>query len=40
MLESWDIDNSDVTAQNDEIESEADDFIDFTQINPFSENNP
>ena len=40
IQESYDIDNTDPTAQNDEIEAEADDFIDFTQINPFSENAP
>lgn len=37
MLESWDIDNSDQTFQNDEIESFADDFIDFSERDPFSE---
>jgi hypothetical protein len=38
--ETYDIDNNDPTAQNDEFEQSADTFIDFTQINPFSENNP
>jgi hypothetical protein len=40
IQEAYDIDVNDPTAQNDEIEAEADDFIDFTQINPFSENAP
>lgn len=40
IIEEWDIDNFDTTSQNDEIEALSDDFIDFTQINPFSENNP
>jgi hypothetical protein len=37
MLESWDIDTSDATFQNDEIETYADNFIDFSELNPFSE---
>lgn len=40
ILEEWDINNADLVAQNDELESAADDFIDFTQINPFGETNP
>ena len=40
ILEEWDINNADLVAQNDELESTADDFIDFTQINPFGETNP
>lgn len=38
MMESWDIDNIDPTSQNDEIEVEADSFIDFSERDPFSEN--
>lgn len=38
--ETFDINNADPTAQNDEFERDGDGFIDFTQINPFSENNP
>lgn len=37
VLESYDIDVTDPTAQNDEIEAEADDFIDFSERDPFSE---
>lgn len=37
MLESWDINNADVAAQNDELQVAAIDFIDFSEINPFSE---
>lgn len=40
VQESWDIDDTNPAAQNDEFEQAADGFIDFTQINPFSENNP
>ncbi len=37
MLESWDIDTSDTTFQNDEIQSFANGFIDFSERDPFSE---
>lgn len=37
MQESYDIDVIDPTAQNDEIELEADTFIDFSERDPFSE---
>lgn len=40
IQESWDVDNNTEFAQNDEIEAIADGFIDFSQINPFSENLP
>lgn len=39
MLESWDIDTSDETFQNDEIETFAEGFIDFSERDPFSEGN-
>lgn len=37
VLESYDIDVTDPTAQNDEIEAYADTFIDFSERDPFSE---
>ncbi len=37
VQESYDIDTIDPTAQNDEIEDFADDFIDFSERDPFSE---
>ena len=37
IQESYDIDLVDPTAQNDEIEAEADDIIDFSERDPFSE---
>lgn len=37
MQESYDIDLVDPTAQNDEIEKEADSFVDFSERDPFSE---
>ncbi len=37
MLESWDIDTSDTTFQNDEIQASANGFIDFSERDPFSE---
>jgi hypothetical protein len=37
LRESWDINTSVVTAENDEIQIEADSFINFTEIDPFSE---
>lgn len=37
VLEEYDIDIVDPTAQNDEIEDYADDFIDFSERDPFSE---
>lgn len=37
ILESYDINNVDVTAENDVIEQEADSIIDFTELDPFSE---
>lgn len=37
--ESYDVDNFDIMADNDEIEAEADGFIDFSVRDPFSEGN-
>ena len=37
VLESFSIEDNDVQAQNDIIEQEADDIIDFTEFDPFSE---
>ena len=37
ILESYDINENDVIATNDEIEAEADAFLDFTERDPFSE---
>ena len=37
--ESYDVDNVDIMADNDEIEAEADGFIDFSVRDPFSEGN-
>jgi hypothetical protein len=37
LNEAWDINTSVITADNDEIEAEADAFINFSEIDPFSE---
>lgn len=37
LLESFDIEEIDVQAENEQIEQEADDIIDFTEFDPFSE---
>lgn len=37
LLESYDIEEIDVQAENEQIEQEADDIIDFTEFDPFSE---
>jgi hypothetical protein len=37
LLESYDINENDVIADNDTIETEADSFIDFSERDPFSE---
>ena len=37
VLEAFDIDVTDVASDNEEIQTEALDFVDFTEIDPFSE---
>ena len=37
IQETYDINENDSLASNDEIETYADDFVDFTEVNPFGE---